>query len=140
MRYLADVNLWLALAFEKHIHCERAWAFLDQLEENSCFMCRMTQQGFLRLATNPKVMSPPLKHREAWSAYDKFLNDERIEFAEEPPELQDSWRRYSKGAKYSPKIWNDAYLAAFASKARMRLLTFDKGFKAYEGLSLELLG
>ena len=99
----------------------------------------MTQQGFLRLATNPKAMADPLTHNQAWRAYDRFLEDERIEFSEEPLGLEAHWRVYSKGAKYSPKIWNDAYLAAFATSSRMKLVTFDKGFRGYDKLSLELL-
>ena len=99
----------------------------------------MTQQGFLRLATNAKAISTPLTHHQAWQAYDKFLSDERIEFLEEPPAIETAWRRYSMGRHYSPKVWNDAYLAAFAERWRLRILTFDKGFKTYEGLSVELL-
>lgn len=139
MRCLADVNVWLALAFAHHPHSERAWEWLDAQESNACVMCRMTQQGFLRLATNPKAFSKPLTHRQVWGAYDKFMSDERIDFVEEPPDLIDKWRGCSVKANYSPKIWNDAYLAAFASTGRLKLLTFDKGFRAYEGLSLELL-
>lgn len=139
MRYLADVNFWLALNFEKHPHSVSAWQWLEGLDATSCLMCRMVQQGFLRLATNPRVTSSPLTHAKAWIVYDKFLSDERIEFVEEPPDMELAWRSFSKGRKFSPKIWNDAYLAAFASTARLKILTFDKGFKAYEGLSVELL-
>ena len=99
----------------------------------------MTQQGFLRLATNAKAISEPLTHHQAWQAYDKFLSDERIEFLEEPPDVETAWRRHSIGLQYSPKVWNDAYLAAFADRWRLKILTFDKGFTAYQDLSVELL-
>lgn len=139
MRYLADVNYWLALTFKKHPHCASAWKWMDGLDATSCVMSRMAQQGFLRMATNPKVISSPLTHAQAWNAYDKFLNDERIEFLDEPPDLEIAWRSYTRGRKYSPKIWNDAYLAAFARKVRLKIVTFDKGFKTYDKLSVQLL-
>ena len=139
MRYLADVNFWLALNFKNHPHSESAWQWMDGLDATSCLMCRMAQQGFLRLATNPRVVSSPLTHAQVWRKYDQFLSDERIEFVDEPPDMELAWRNCSKGRKYSPKIWNDAYLAAFATTARLKIVTFDKGFREYRGLSVELL-
>jgi len=68
------------------------------------------------------------------------MTDERIEYAEEPADLEEKWRDFSMGRKFSPKVWNDAFLAAFASTARLKLVTFDKGFNDYKGLSLEVLG
>ncbi|MBK1875682.1 PIN domain-containing protein [Pelagicoccus mobilis] len=102
-------------------------------------MCRMTQQGFLRLSTNPKAMNIPLTHAQAWKACERFLTEDRIEYAEEPPEIASQWKAYPKNAKFSPKIWNDAYLAAFAKKSAMTMLTFDKGFTAYKGLEAHIL-
>jgi predicted nucleic acid-binding protein len=37
-------------------------------------------------------------------------------------------------------LWQDAYLAAFARAAKLHLVTFDGGFRQYEGLRLTLLG
>ena len=41
----------------------------------------------------------------------------------------------------SPKVWMDAYLAAFAIAGRLRLVTLDRDFKSYvsHGLDLSLL-
>jgi predicted nucleic acid-binding protein len=55
MILLPDVNLWLALAFESHVHPPAATAWFRNLSDDGCFLCRMTQQGFLRLATNPRA-------------------------------------------------------------------------------------
>ncbi len=40
---------------------------------------------------------------------------------------------------FTPKLWNDAYLAAFARAAGYTLTTFDKGFSRYPGLVCEIL-
>lgn len=53
--FLPDVNLWLALAFESHVHHLSARDWFDAVADDSCLFCRLTQQGFLRLATNPKA-------------------------------------------------------------------------------------
>jgi len=137
--YLADVNVWLALAFEKHPHCQSAWEWFNEQGSQACRMCRMTQQGFLRLSTNPKAMATPLTHLQAWEACERFLSDDRIEYSQEPPDLSSQWKRYSQNATFSPKIWNDDYLAAFAQSANMTMLTFDRGFKVYEDLEVRLL-
>jgi uncharacterized protein len=52
---LPDTNVWLALAFDGHVHHPSAKAWFDALTTDVCFFCRVTQQGFLRLASNPSV-------------------------------------------------------------------------------------
>jgi len=53
--HLADINIWLALTFEVHAHHRTAKAWFEGTGPDSCAFCRLTQQGFLRLATNPAV-------------------------------------------------------------------------------------
>jgi predicted nucleic acid-binding protein len=36
----------------------------------------------------------------------------------------------------TPNLWTDAYLAAFAKCAGLRLVTFDQGFSRFKGLEL----
>lgn len=100
----------------------------------------MTQQGFLRLASNPKVfLSDALTLPLAWQAYDTLLSDARSYFENEPDGVVDEWRKFTGDEKFSAKIWNDAFLAAFAKLCGLRLVTFDQGFRRYRGLSLKLL-
>jgi toxin-antitoxin system PIN domain toxin len=87
--FLPDVNLWLALNFDSHVHHPAAKKWFDALSDQICFFCRMTQQSFLRLATNPAVFG---KHAvtmaQAWQQYDTYLSDARISFASEPPGVE----------------------------------------------------
>ena len=46
MTYLADVNFWIALAFQRHIHSAAASEWFEKIPESSCAFCRLTQQGF----------------------------------------------------------------------------------------------
>jgi predicted nucleic acid-binding protein len=82
-----------------------------------------------------------LTNRQAWAAYQALLADDRIAFrSEEPAGLEVLWRRFGLRATASPKLWMDAYLAAFALAGGYRMVTTDAAFKQFGGLDLELLG
>ena len=57
--FLADSNIWLALALIHHeFHpAVRAWLAASDPQETVCF-CRATQQSFLRLLTTAAVWAP----------------------------------------------------------------------------------
>ena len=140
MSLLPDVNIWLALSFSAHPHHLPAVEWFDDVRPASCAFCRMTQQGYLRLSSNPRVFGKDaLRLSDAWKAYDVLLCDERVRFANEPAEVEASWRGLTARDEFSAKIWNDAYLAAFSLRGALKLVTFDKGFRQYPGLRLELL-
>ena len=95
------------------------------------FFSRLTQLGLLRLLSAAAVMGPdPAKsQQEAWGAYDQWLQDERIEFLEEPGGLETQFRALTRSSHASQKDWADSYLLAFASAADLRLVTFDKALR-----------
>lgn len=76
---------------------------------------------------------------EAWRLYDLFLSDSRIEYSEELAGIEPQWRAYTSGLSFSPKVWNDAYLAAFAKVAGWRIVTCDHGFSQYAGANAIIL-
>ena len=137
---LPDVNVWLALTFDSHVHHPVAKLWFDGLSNDVCFFCRLTQQGCLRLATNASVFGKnAVTLSEAWQEFDLFLNDPRVSFADEAVDLESLWRGDTPHRSFSPKVWNDAFLAAFARAAGHELVTFDKGFAQYSGLSCTIL-
>lgn len=138
---LPDVNVWLALTFDSHVHHPTAKKWFDSLSKEICYFCRMTQQGFLRLATNPAVFGAhSLTLSEAWEKYDLFQSDSRVSYTDEPTGIEAPWRGYTQSETFSPKVWNDAYLAAFAHAANFELITIiDRGFSQYVGLRCNIL-
>jgi hypothetical protein len=125
-----DINVWLALATPGHIHHKDAKRWFESLDEAELLFCRFTQIGLLRLLTTSAVMGRDvLNQHEAWRAYDKFLAG-GVRFLEEPPALEDHFRRLTRQTSSSPKEWADAYLAAFAIGGGLRLTTFDKALAA----------
>jgi hypothetical protein len=141
MIYLGDVNFWLALAFESHVHHAGAKQWFEPLSPpDGCAFCRLTQQGYLRLATNPKAFDDEaVTLEDAWKLYDTLLADPRVSFADEPPDIEASWRRHTSRRRFSPKVWSDAYLAAFVQQVGGKLVTFDQGFGQYAGLAVTIL-
>ena len=142
---LCDSNIWLALALSGHVHHGVARNWFEGVEAaSSVFFCRATQQTFLRLLTNAAVLgpygNPPLTNVHAWEAYDALLADDRIAFrTEEPTGVEAQWKRFAPRNTASPKLWMDAYLAAYALTCGYRMVTTDAAFKQFGGIDLELL-
>lgn len=129
--HFPDVNVWLALSYERHEHHSAARAWLSSLGDyDSICFARFTQIGFLRLVTTEAIMGREvMNQRQAWDIYDEWLRDDRVVLIEEPVGIEAAFRRQSQSAHPSSKSWADAYLAAFASVAGMSLVTFDRGFR-----------
>ena len=64
-----------------------------------------------------------------------------IRFLSEPPDLEPLWHRLAGLQTASPKVWMDAYLAAFAIRHEAEFITLDRDFRNFEkdGLKLRLL-
>jgi toxin-antitoxin system PIN domain toxin len=144
--HLCDINVWLALSLSGHQHHEAARGWLETIEEPASIrFCRATQQGLLRLLTNAAVLAPygnpPLTNKEAWAVYEAFAADDRIvPQTDEPAGVEARWKDLAVHSTASPKLWMDAYLAAFALAAGCRMVTTDTGFRKFSDLDLVLLG
>jgi toxin-antitoxin system PIN domain toxin len=143
---LPDSNVWLALALSAHVHHRAAREWLESVEDpGTILFCRATQQSFLRLLTHAAVLAPygnpPLTNVEAWNAYGSLIADDRIVLqATEPARLESRWRQLALRETASPKLWMDAYLAAFALAGGCRLVTSDRSFRQFDELDLALVG
>ena len=96
--------------------------------------------GLLRRLNNPAVLkSDALPVAQVWTVCDRMMSDERFAFVDEPNDLDLSMRALIRGRQFSLKLWQDAYLAAFAITSRLGLVTFDGGFRQFAGLGLVAL-
>ena len=126
-----DANVWLALLWSRHLHSEKARSWFEQAAEEQFFFCRFTQITVLRLLTTEKIMGLDTKSMsDAWPLWDRVKGDDRISFLPEPEEIEKEFRSLSRLSSWSPKVWADAYLLAFASVAGLRLVTFDRALKS----------
>ena len=142
---LADTNFWLALVLSKHDFHQAARNWFDQQSQaESILFCRSTQQSFLRLLTTEAVMRPydlaAMTNAAAWTVFEGFISDGRIaQVADEPTALEARWKRFAARTTASPKLWMDAYLAAFAVAAGHAIVTTDRAFAQFKGLKSIIL-
>jgi predicted nucleic acid-binding protein len=67
-----------------------------------------------------------LSQKQAWSVYDRWIEDERVLYVEESPSLESHFRALTRNERPAPKDWGDSFLCAFAETADLRLVTFDQ--------------
>lgn len=147
MATLYDSGVWLALTFSSHPHHELAIsAHKRATARNPACFCRATQQSFLRLVTTPAILraygAEGLTNRDALRVHASLMKLPAIRFLEEPPGIEALWHDLSRLDSTSPKVWMDAYLAAFAIQHRAEFVTLDQDFRNFgsQGLKLKLLG
>lgn len=138
--HLLDINVWLGMAFKRHTNHVSASGWFHSIGPARCYFCRMVQAGFLRLASSRQAMgAAAVTLADAWRAYDLLFADPNVAYAEEPEGIEPLWRALTQHQTYSPKVWNDAYLAAFAEAANFEIVTFDQGFRRYTNVRCTIL-
>lgn len=78
----------------------------------------------------------PLTVAQAWQAYHDFRSLPDVFLVEEPEGCEIWLERWALGRRSSPRQWTDAYLAAFASSAGFRMVSFDEDFTRFDTLDL----
>ena len=141
---LFDANVWVAAVFPSHPFYSRAQAALaDTTEAEPAIFCRATQISFLRLITTPQLMrqynAANMTNSVALSLLKTLLSRPEISEVDEPRGTATLWHQLATRDTVSPKVWMDAYLAAFAISGDLLFVTIDSDFKAYESHGLHLV-
>lgn len=134
MTDLLDVNVWLALVDENHVHHEKALAYWQDQSAPEIAFCRVTALAFLRLSTNPKILSRPLTTDEAWEIYQRYRTEARVGFIVDSPEIDASFMALCRQTSFPHHLWTDYYLAALAQFRQCRVVSFDKDFSIFQSL------
>ena len=115
MNRLLDVNVLLAAIWEDHLRHQMVF---DWLIGKELVVCRLSELGFLRISTNPKIFNVPMP--DARAALEKFVQERDIErIIDDLPPLESS---PSKSEEVT-----DHYFADLASKHGMKFATLDQG-------------
>ena len=137
---LPDVNVWLALLNERHTHHSAAVQYWEGSAASRIFFCRTTLLGVLRVSTNKAVMGgAPYTVEQVWQAVQGVIDLPEVSFQAEPEGVDAVMKQFTSQPKFRPDDWTDAYLAALAQRASLRVVTFDRGFGQYAGLNLLML-
>jgi toxin-antitoxin system PIN domain toxin len=137
---LPDVNIWIGLTSNRHVHHALTISWLETLGATRLAFCRITELGLLRLPTNPQVMGQDvLTPRQAWRVYDEWRMDPRVDFLVEPAGFGERWRELGDKVIGGPNAWTDAYLAAFAAVADAAIVTLDRKLNSLGAARVEHL-
>ena len=82
-----------------------------------------------------------MTNRDALVALSALLALPQVCEREEPPGAFAIWQRLASRDTASPKVWMDAYLAAFAIGGGLRMVSLDQDFRNFvpNGLKLALI-
>lgn len=140
MTDLLDINVWLALADENHVHHESALNYWQNLSQAEMAFCRVTALGFLRLSTHPQVLSRPLTPDEGWDIYRRYRAEAHVSFIEDSEEIDRGFMALTRRPEFLHHLWTDCYLAALAQLRGCRVVSFDADFKHFAELKFLQLG
>jgi toxin-antitoxin system PIN domain toxin len=126
--FLPDINVWLALHHEVHRHHLNVVQWFRSLDTDSkLIFCRHTQIGMFRLLTTQAVMGDEvLTQKQCWAIYAHWIDGGRATLLADPASTDEGFEALASADLPSPKVWADAYLAAFAVSSDLTLVTFDK--------------
>ena len=132
-----DVGVWIALNVPTHADHERANRYWSEEAKPYVALCRTSALGFVRLLCQKTGEAvTPLTLDQAWKAYLEVRAKRHVVFLEEPQVIEDALANLIGPSTVPARLWTDAYLAAFAISAGLRLVTFDKDFERFPGLDL----
>ena len=125
---LPDINVWLALYFDGHSHHASANRWYRSLDPSPPLVfCRQTQLGLFRLLSTEAVMDGfGHTQRQCWRIFDQWVENDQVRFLDEPPGMTKLLRNKTFDEVVAPKMWMDAYLAAFSEATNLKLVTFDR--------------
>jgi len=135
-----DVNVWVALTAEDHVHHARAEGYWRNEADTRLLFCRTTALGLVRVTCQQHTADGrPLSPEEAWETYLRWRNRPEVGLLTEPPGIEDVMTDWCHKGLATKRNWTDLYLAAFARAGGLRLVTFDNDFRGFPGLELLLL-
>lgn len=123
---LLDVNVFVALAWDAHVHhvAARRW-FVDHASDGWA-TCPITESGFVRVSSNPRVLAHPIAVADARAVLAAFRARPGHRFVADDVSECDSDVPPAAGHRQV----TDAHLVTVAARARMKLVTFDRAILA----------
>jgi uncharacterized protein len=123
-RGLLDINVLLALLDSDHVDHERAHGWLDDEIEAGWASCAITENGFVRVISQPRYPSP-VSPAEAIDLLGRARASEHHEFWPCEISLLDP-NIVDRSRLHGPRQVTDAYLLALAAARDGRFVTFDR--------------
>lgn len=133
---LPDVNVWLSLSAPLHIHYAPASVYWQTAAAPRVWFCRHSALGLKRLLGTRSVMNAQMQSTaQCFASWQTWLRLPEVGMLADPPQVDIELDRLAQQTAWPGKMWSDAYLAAFAIAANLRLVSFDRDFARFPGLN-----
>jgi len=133
---LLDVNALVALAWDSHVHHAAMRAWFNTNSSDGWATCAVTESGFVRVSSNPKVLRSSLSVGDARRVLSALRDVDAHGFLPNDVSLCDPDVPQIVGHRQV----TDAQLLTLATRHGMRLVTFDAAILALaDGRDLEVL-
>jgi len=126
---LLDVNVLVALAWDSHVHHAVVRSWFASAAEQGWSTCPLTESGFVRVSSNPKVISAAISVDDARVVLTALRQHRVHRFLIDDVSLADP----DVPAFVGHRQVTDAHLLVLARRHGTRLLTFDTGAAALAG-------
>lgn len=126
---LLDTNVLVALAWPNHVHHTEAHDFFADQQADGWATCPITQSGFVRVSSNPRILTDARSPQEAILLLEEILRQPGHTFWPDDISITDPTliaRDRLSGHRQVP----DAHLLALAIRHKGRLASFDRGLSA----------
>jgi uncharacterized protein len=118
---LLDVNALVALAWDAHVHHAAVRSWFATSARDGWATCPLTESGFVRVSSNPKVLPHPISVEQARSVLRALREHEGHRFLHDDVSIADAEIAPLAGYRQV----TDAHLLALARRHHTRLVTFD---------------
>lgn len=118
---LLDVNALVALAWDSHVHHASVRAWFAEHGRSGWATCPVTESGFVRVSSNPKVLPSPIGVAAARETLAAMRSAGAHQFLADDVSLTDA----DVPAMAGHRQVTDAHLLTVARRAGLPLVTFD---------------
>lgn len=138
---IPDLNVLLYASDSSSRHHERARGWVERTlsATETVGFATVVLLGFVRIATNPRIMAAPLTPREAFDQIDEWLDQPPAIFVHPGAKHLSICRDLLEASGTAGNLTTDAHLAALAIEHRATLASFDGDHHRFAGLELDYL-
>ena len=135
---LPDFNVLVALCDPAHVHHEPAHAWFADAARSEWATCPLTENGFLRVLSNPNYPDLRLSVSEAAARLRTIQVNHAGSYQFWPDDLTlcDA-AAFDLNAAHGPRQLTDIYLLGLCQRRDATLVTFDRGIQAMTGAIID---
>jgi hypothetical protein len=124
--YLLDVNVLIALAWPHHVCHSQAHRWFERHASAGWATCPMTQTAFVRISSNPGIISAAVSPRDAHALLAVMMKHPTHQFWADDVSL-DAFSPELVASLVGHRQVTDAYLLKLSLEHEGRLATFNRG-------------